>query len=64
MISTADHLHDQGTDFNLDAIELAYGDVLDQAPATFKPVNTPTVTPTTIAEEKGIDKLGEACTLL
>lgn len=52
-----------GTDFTYDAVDLAYGDILGQSPPPFRPIHTPTSTPTTIAEEKGIDKLGEACKL-
>lgn len=62
-VSNADHLLRTGTDFTFDAIDLAYGDILDLVPAKFQHVNTPTTTPKTIRDHEDIEWLGLACML-
>lgn len=46
-------------DFTYGSIYAAYGDILDQPPApSYKPVATPSTTPTEIIDENGVDTLG------
>lgn len=52
-----------GTDFTYEAINLAYGDLLDHVPTNERRAHTPTPSQTMIEDEIGIDDLSKACML-